>query len=435
MTAEIVIMNKEAVAIAADSAVSMHGATGEKIFTSANKLFALSKYHPVGAMVYGNALFMEVPWETIIKIYRNKLGKREFNTLGEHADDFMAFLDNGNPIFPDSVQEEHLRTSIYSYFGFIRGQIEAEANSIYEELGEISFEDTRRIVSDAIERHYESWEKAGIIPSIPKSFSNSIIRKYEKTIDDAIEEVFEDLPISKSHSNRLKKIAGSLFSRFPEDVEKEDISGVVITGFGKEDVFPSLKAFDVEGIVNNKLKYKEQAYREINFEIIASIYPFAQGEMVATFMEGIDPYLQDYMEGYLSKIFDEYPKVIADNVEKLEDEQKDALVKRLEEVSNDIFKDYKQVVKDYIEENYVQPVTNVVAMLPKNELAEMAESLVNLTSFKRKVTPQSETVSVPIDVVVISKGDGFVWIKRKHYFKEELNPQFSARSYREARDE
>ena len=33
-------------------------------------------------------------------------------------------------------------------------------------------------------------------------------------------------------------------------------------------------------------------------------------------------------------------------------------------------------------------------------------------------------VGGPIDVAVISKGDGFVWIKRKHYFKAELNLHF-----------
>jgi hypothetical protein len=37
---------------------------------------------------------------------------------------------------------------------------------------------------------------------------------------------------------------------------------------------------------------------------------------------------------------------------------------------------------------------------------------------------QDETVGGPIDVAVISKGDGFVWIKRKHYFERDLNPHF-----------
>jgi len=40
----------------------------------------------------------------------------------------------------------------------------------------------------------------------------------------------------------------------------------------------------------------------------------------------------------------------------------------------------------------------------------------------RRVSMDAETVGGPIDVAVISKGDGFVWIKRKHYFRSELNP-------------
>jgi hypothetical protein len=51
MTAEIALLNKEAVALAADSAVTARHERGEKIFVSANKIFALSKYAPVAAMV------------------------------------------------------------------------------------------------------------------------------------------------------------------------------------------------------------------------------------------------------------------------------------------------------------------------------------------------------------------------------------------------
>ena len=79
---------------------------------------------------------------------------------------------------------------------------------------------------------------------------------------------------------------------------------------------------------------------------------------------------------------------------------------------------------DYIQETYVNPITSVVSMLPKDELAAMAEALVNLTSFKLKVTMEKETVGGPIDVAVISKGDGFIWIKKKQYFRQELNPRF-----------
>lgn len=65
-----------------------------------------------------------------------------------------------------------------------------------------------------------------------------------------------------------------------------------------------------------------------------------------------------------------------------------------------------------------------VSILPKDELGAMAEALINLTSLKRRVTTEKETVGGPTDVALISKGDGFVWVKRKHYFESGLNPDF-----------
>jgi hypothetical protein len=52
----------------------------------------------------------------------------------------------------------------------------------------------------------------------------------------------------------------------------------------------------------------------------------------------------------------------------------------------------------------------------------MAETLVNLTTFKRRVSTSRETAGGPIDVAVVSRGDGFVWVRRKRYFPIELNP-------------
>jgi len=47
MITEIAIMNKTAVALAADSAIKIEQDKGNKIFNTVNKLFALSKYQPV----------------------------------------------------------------------------------------------------------------------------------------------------------------------------------------------------------------------------------------------------------------------------------------------------------------------------------------------------------------------------------------------------
>lgn len=69
-------------------------------------------------------------------------------------------------------------------------------------------------------------------------------------------------------------------------------------------------------------------------------------------------------------------------------------------------------------------IEKAIKLMPFSELAEVAELLIRLTQVRRRLSPDSETVGEPIDVAVISKADGFVWIKRKHYFDKELNYSF-----------
>lgn len=90
MTAIVGVLNKHAVAIAADSAVTM-GDT-HKVVNCANKIFTISKYHPVAVMTYNNASFMGVPWDIIIKEYRRNLKDGSFPKLEGYVTDFISFL-------------------------------------------------------------------------------------------------------------------------------------------------------------------------------------------------------------------------------------------------------------------------------------------------------------------------------------------------------
>ena len=175
MTAEIAIMNKEAIALAADSAVTISQEVGQKIFTSANKIFALSKYSPVGIMIYGSATFMGIPWETIVKTYRNKLGKIRFDTLKNYADDFIKFFNQKNQVTSHLNQDEYIKKNIYTYFALIKKKILQRADKIFKEKKEINEEDFKKITTETIEEHFSIWKKEKILPSIPKNHIKNII--------------------------------------------------------------------------------------------------------------------------------------------------------------------------------------------------------------------------------------------------------------------
>jgi hypothetical protein len=435
MTAEIAIMNKEAIAMAADSAVTLREERGEKIFTSANKIFALSKYQPIGIMIYGSAEFMGVPWEVLVKIYRNTRGKITFDTLQQHALDFVKFLTAEKRLFSEAEQKRYFEENVHGYFRFIRNKIMEGVKAIISEKGKATKREIKELTSKIIRENHDIWKKADLLPTIPKRFPNELRKKYVASIDEAKKMVFEKLQITKSLSRQLTDVAVCLFAKWPGGFLVPNMPGVVVAGFGKTDVFPSLQSFLLQGVVDGQLKYKKDRYLEIGFAASAWIVPFAQSEMVHTFMEGVDPGYEIAIENDLLEIFNRYPEVIIDNIVALDESEKTNLKNKLKKISDPMFQQYRERLTKYRSINFVQPVTGVVAMLPKDELAAMAESLVNLTLFKRRVSLEAETVAGPIDVAVISKGDGLIWIKRKHYFKPELNAQFFANYYREGKNE
>ena len=99
--------------MAADSAVTLQLAGGQKIYNTVHKLFTLSKYRPVGVMVYGSADFMNIPWETIIKMYPAELYDKRFDGfLEEYASDFINFFERENILFPDDLQHESALNSL-----------------------------------------------------------------------------------------------------------------------------------------------------------------------------------------------------------------------------------------------------------------------------------------------------------------------------------
>ena len=148
--------------------------------------------------------------------------------------------------------------------------------------------------------------------------------------------------------------------------------------------------------------------------------------MVATFIEGISPTIKATIYNYMQRISEELPNAIVDDTDDggMPSEQRDNIRDGLKEILQSAEKQMRETLEAYIKSEQITPVVDTVESLPKHELAEMAGTLVNLTSFRKRVSPDAETVGGPVDVAIISRGDGFIWIKRKHYFQAELNHQF-----------
>ncbi|MDD1678468.1 MAG: hypothetical protein LUO93_04705 [Methanomicrobiales archaeon] len=426
MTAEIVIMNRESIAIAADSAVSLMGGqmgSPQKIFTSANKIFELSPAHSLCFMIFNYASFMGIPWEIILTSYQKKIQNLILATTEDYAKNFIDFLANEEDLVPADGEENYFITNAYHYFLSIKQAIMQNASDLVKTSKGITEEDVMKVPASTIQGLYDDLLAAPYAASMIEEDLTRLRSTYDGKMTQVILDVFETLPLSENSVTQLKSIAALFFVKSAGSLDplSQDFSGVVVVGFGEKDIFPSLVSYWIEGRLNKKLKYTEKRNIKISFKNGAEIVPFAQHEMVDIFLSGID---SDFQEAFLHSIATTlytYPEAMIDSIEELSDDMKSRYKTTFRVNTDEIMKNLNDELNNYRMSNFL-PIINVVVALPKSELAAMAESLVNITSLKRRVSLQAETVGGPVDVAVISKKDGFVWIKKKQYYSDALNP-------------
>lgn len=234
-----------------------------------------------------------------------------------------------------------------------------------------------------------------------------------------------------------------LVDAFSKSILDNVSSGIVLAGFGENEFLPMVKAFKIEGLVkftqNGKemeiLKYQEDQDKSSSPDTQAAVIPYAQYEMVCRFMEGVDPDYVEAQEEFLTDLCKDYATKVVSQLGKYDRKEKLKILQKLTRYGKRMTKEFTKNMEEFAENYFSSPTVEAVARLSKNELALMAEALVYVTSLKRKVSSDSETVSEPIDVAIISKGDGFIWIKRKHYFDPKLNPVYFMKRKKEVFNE
>lgn len=406
MTAIVGVLNKHAVAVAADSAVTM-GNT-HKVVNSANKIFTLSKYHPVAVMTYNNAAFMSVPWDIIIKQYRKELGDRSFPKLDGYIADFVDFLHRRHFFCDDVTQRDFLMKMLVVFYDACCGELcpdeGLELSAITPDLLDVKFKKCMAINCTADKcpelmlYNFDDFLK----------FAGADIEKFatEKGITD------------------YKVLAESFLCYFCAKFSESLYTGLVFVGYGDDEIYPSLQALNVSIGIDDHLKYYYSERAEISEHGSAAvIIPFAQVDVTQTIIRGINPSFQTIIANVIDKSFKSYSSMITGIIDQRSgNEDLSSAIKGLD--LDKIIHSITSQITNEMKTSYTDPLLNTVINLDKEDMANMAESFIALTSLVRRMQPGEETVGGPVDVAVISKGDGFVWINRKHYFKPELNAHF-----------
>jgi len=413
MSAGICIMNKNAVALAADSAVTVGPHLA--IHNSANKLFALSKVAPVGVIVYANAEFMEVPIEILIKQYKSSLQNKKFSTLEEYVENFLEFLISNKDLFRFGINEKKFVRNVY--VDLLNGLGIDYQNELQNIITIVQRELTADELSAAQQNAINTTKN--LINTCPL-LDNFDVTQYIK------ETYFEEIKnyISSKFpwilEPTLSELTSDICHFYNKNFFRSGYVGLAFAGYGENDIFPKMIHLHMSGVINEKVRYFQKELVSINEERTATITPLAQTDVMQTFLFGIN-------DSFIGDIEKEIPLQIKNRFLNIDDAffstgKKVEVQQKLNDMTSLIV---QQIIRK-AQEAYLFPITNSVATLPIEELALLAESMINITSLRRKVALDKNigTVGGPIDVAIISKSDGFIWLKRKHYFDHSYNPQY-----------
>jgi hypothetical protein len=425
MTAEVAILNRHGVALAADSAVTVGGSAGPKIYNTVNKLFALSKFHPVGIMVYSSAEIMGVPVETVIKHFRRvHLLDQEEEALSGYVNRFKHYLETDLEVFPQSAR-------LSACVRVARNKTRSLRNAIRRDLQDISEKKKlKQIRGNLLDQLHKCLSKTPDVSSLTPSFAAEVKDALDGFMIEGTKLLYDGVvPMTPDELDKFRELLAFFLTK--EELSRdEDLpplrggeTGIVISGFGRTEFFPVMEAIEFVFSLAGCSKYTREQSAKITTDMSAAIIPFAQKDMIQTFMNGRSPAFDQassrmLVEGFVRR----EERLLADP--SLSATQKKRIKAEHLELFKEIVEPYIKGVSEWTMNEHIDPTMETVSSLPKEELAVIAEALVNLTIHKRKASPDAETVGPPTDVAVISKGDGFIWIKRKHYFEPSLNPHF-----------
>ncbi len=380
-------MNRQAVAMAADSAVTISGPQYIKTYQSVDKLFPLVDGQPIAVMIYNNAEIMSTPWETVISIYREASRGRPLDTVDDYAADFMEFLSGNPDLFPADHQDTEFFKHVAVVYMVIAEEFDAQvahfeqsnAGRVRDHLSGI-FE----FVVGQLHADYQSLPDdtpRSNLACFPQGMAEQIRRRYRGEIEQLMEQMlaalkadYGALSVSEATKEHLREIA--VFS-VVKDAFFEHYTGVVFAGFGARDKFPSMRSYLTSSVILGILKRRQDRAADMSSDGGPVVQPFAQDRMIRTFLTGMDQYLRMFMYGETLKLSMNLVGDVIKRAPNLTDAQRNSLFQDYSENNmGPAVREFFRSIDSYQYAVHTRPIYRAIGSLPKRELGETASSLI-----------------------------------------------------------
>jgi len=403
MTSEVLVMNSMAVVLAADSALTRRSSNPniQHYSNGGNKIFSLStaKRANIGIMVYNSVDICGAPWELLIKSFRHENNGKTFKTVKECSDKFFKFINENKTLMSNKIKKETFDQR-FIYILIDRFSKKNPANKHKDEF--LNNFKTNKENQPELDTNQESHFR-----ELFSNYSQSVKTQNEnKSEEEKLVALDEDLCILIFKAHLI-----GYFDKYLSGIT-ENYTGIVISGFGEDEEFPACIETICYGISPYKLSLEEKTKYSITGSNQASIQGFAQDEMIRLLLNRFD-------EKAFEIITDTFKNEFYAASKKLNICQQMLDIVLTNSTKKSIYNH-----NTFSAGEFRIPLINSISAMSISELSTLAGTFVELEALNEKLSRPSKSVGGPIDIISITKNEGLIWIKRKHYFESELNPEY-----------
>ncbi|MEO1039216.1 MAG: hypothetical protein AAFX09_06690 [Pseudomonadota bacterium] len=412
MTSEVMIMNRQAVVLAADSAVTYGGGPDPVVTLEAEKILPLTRQ--IAVMVYSRGDVLGRSWSHIAHAFSQAHGETEFESVDDCAQAFFAFIDNNRRLFPEKEEQDEfealMRAAYLTVLNYARA-LRSYPGSPHE--------DDASAFDAALDlyRAHLSTDEAGA-PREPLAIYDGLTRErfntlYAEMLDRVLADSLGEISIEDGElRNKLFDLAYLLATR---PAFLEPFAGLVFAGFGTDDVFPVYHHWYASILVDGVMKRApdEQVAVGVEEGPSAFVRTFAQADMTHAFLRGVHPTLFDLMIS-LNWVANEASARAALSAAGVEPAKAEETMRQMEaEALPALTRDFIVTTQAYSQEEFIDPFIAVVSASGKKQLGETSKALVELNILKSDLQMKKTGVGGDVDVVMITRTAGVEWYQKK----------------------
>lgn len=411
MTSEVMIMNRQAVVLAADSAVTYGGGPEPVVTLEAEKILSLGPN--IALMVYSRGDVLGRSWSHIAHAFLREHGEADYETVQDAADAFFTFMDANRRLFPEHEENEEFEALMRAAFLTVLSH--AKAMKGYPGGG---FDDDADAFAAALELYLTHLvaDEAGTERERLEVFAEldrgRFVERYGAMLDALIADSLGAFGQEKAMRARLFDFAYMIAT---QPAFLEPYAGLVFAGFGSADMFPVYTHYYASILVDGVMKRAHDETTRVGVEDgpNAFLRTFAQADMTHAFLRGVHPLMFDVMIS-LNLVTNEAAAEAALKEAGLGDEKIDSvLAKMRQDALPQLTGEFVHAAQSISQEEFINPFIKVVAASGKRQLAETSKALVELNILKTDLHMAKTGVGGEVDVAMVSRTGGLEWYAKK----------------------